>query len=72
MQENAAFFTIVIALVKIEITLLLRDALNPEAFIPSDWKGNHRGEDPLYQQVASSSAQVTVESTSSPVVVLVG
>ena len=37
---KGALFTVVVELVKVEVTLLLRDALDPDAFIPSDWQGS--------------------------------
>lgn len=38
LQGDAGFLTVVIALVKVEVTLLLRDALEPEAHVPSSWQ----------------------------------
>ena len=57
MQESPAFFMIVVALAKVEIILLLRDALDPEAVIPSSWQSNgktHTSED----QPSGSAAEV--------------
>ena len=57
LQENPAFFTIVVALVKVETTLLLRDALDPEAVIPSSWQSTGRGKE-SEDQPSSSAAEV--------------
>ena len=67
MQGGAdpAFFAIVVELVRVEVTLLLRDALSPDSFIPATWPtagvSPHRQTHAAAEPASSSAGQPAEE-----------